>query len=144
MIILRIKKCAIDNVKAVYSLVCELEETKFDYSSFQKILQYKISDDRNYLIISEENDIALGFLSLNIDYKLHHEKKVATIDELIVTSKFQGRGVGTELISNAIEYSKRCDCEVIELTSNIKRNKAHEFYIKNGFCKSSYKFVLNL
>lgn len=141
---MKIKKCTIDNIEAIYSLICELEETKFDYSDFKKILEYKISDNRNYLIISEENGIALGFLSLNTDYKLHHKKKVATVDELIVTSKFQGRGVGTELINNAIEYSKKCDCEVIELTSNIKINKAHEFYIKNGFCKSSYKFVLNL
>ncbi len=139
-----IRKCRMEDERAVYELICELKEKEFNYDNFSTAFQNKMSDDRNYYILCIEGDTPIGFLSLSIDYQLHHASKVATVEELIVSSRFRSRGAGKALLQNAVFYAKEKNCDVIELTSGFKREKAHEFYIRNGFSKGSFKFKMNL
>jgi len=81
---------------------------------------------------------------MKLDYQLHHTGKVATIEELIVSTLHRSNGIGKTLLDHAISYAKKSDCEVIELTSNFSRERAHNFYMKNGFKKGSFKFKLEL
>jgi len=139
-----IKKCEINDIKKVYDLICELEDTKFDYKDFEIAFNSKINKDENYYILGVEDNNAIGFLSMNIDYQLHHVAKVATIEELIVSSKYRSNKAGKLLLDNAINYAKDENCDVIELTSSFSRERAHNFYEKNGFKKGSYKFKMEL
>ena len=141
---MEINICTITDVYDVYYLICELENTQFDFENFKKVFNSKIEDQKNYCILAKNDSNTIGFLNLNIDYKLHHKNKVATIEELIVSYKFRNNGIGKLLINNAIKYAKNNNCELIELTSNFSREKAHNFYIKNGFKKTSYKFKMDL
>ena len=139
-----IRKCEYSDVDTVYNLICELEDTKFVYEDFRKIFNNKINDSSNYFILCLDNDNIIGFLSLNIEYQLHHVSKVATIEELIVSSKYRSNGAGKLLLDNAISYAKKQKCTIIELTSSFERERAHNFYIKNGFKKGSFKFKMSL
>ncbi len=141
---MQINICTITDVYDVYYLICELEETQFDFKKFKKIFNDKLENEKNYFILAKNDNNAIGFLNLSIDYQLHHKNKVATIEELIVSYKFRNNGIGKLLINNAIKYAKNNNCELIELTSNFSREKAHNFYIKNGFKKISYKFKMDL
>ncbi len=141
---MEIRKCAEIDVKEVYNLICELKEKEFNYEKFKIAFNNKINNKNNYYILCVENENVIGFLSLNIDYQLHHTDKVATVEELIVSSKYRSNGAGKLLLENAVNYAKNNDCEVIELTSGFSRERAHNFYIKNGFNKGSFKFKMNL
>lgn len=141
---MEIRKCNISDINPVYNLICELKEKEFDYKKFKQAFYSKINNNKNYYILCIDNEQVIGFLSLAIDYQLHHANKVATVEELIVTTKSRSNGAGKLLIENAINYAKEKDCEVIELTSVFSRERAHNFYMKNGFNKGSYKFKKNL
>lgn len=141
---MEIRKCNKSNMKDIYNLICELKNKEFDYAKFETAFTSKIEDEKNYYIIGIEESNVIGFLSLVIDYQLHHAEKVATIEELIVSSKYRSNGIGKKLLENAIDYAKNNNCEVIELTSGFSRERAHKFYEKNGFTKGSYKFKMDL
>jgi Acetyltransferases len=139
-----VRKCEISDVKEVYDLICELEDTSFIYANFEVAFNCKMKDKENYCILAVEENSIIGFLSLNINYQLHHAGKVATIEELVVTGKYRSKGAGKLLLGSAIECAENNGCDVIELTSNFTRERAHNFYIKNGFEKGSYKFKMKL
>lgn len=137
-------RCNEKNIKEVYNLICELKNKEFDFEKFKIAYNSKVSDKKNYYILGRENNTIIGFLSLVIDYQLHHADKVATIEELIVSERYRSKGTGKKLLENAIKYAKEKDCDVIELTSGFSRDKAHKFYENNGFIKGSYKFKMKL
>jgi len=141
---MELRECAESDVRDVYDLVCELKESELDYRGFEAAFGDKINDKTMRCILAAEGGKAIGFLSLNIDYQLHHAAKVATIEELVVNAEHRGRGVGGLLLESAVQHAKDAKCDVIELTSGIARERAHKFYIKNGFAKSSLKFVMGL
>jgi len=141
---MRIRKCEVTQVKAVYHLICELSEKCFDYKNFQQIFNHKLKTNSNYCIVAIEDGEVVGFLNLYIDYQLHHGRKVATIEELIVNAKYRSHGMGTLLLEDAIAHARNNNCEVIELSSHISREGAHRFYFKSGFEKSSFKFKMKL
>lgn len=141
---MEIRRCQDTDILEVYNLICELKNKKLDYLQFEKAFKSKIADNRNYYFIGIDNNEIVGFLSLVIDYQLAHAAKVATIEELIVTSNYRGNGIGRKLLDNAILYAKDNNCDCIELTSGFQREQAHRFYERNGFTKVSYKFKMNL
>lgn len=141
---MEIRICKNTDIKEIYHLICELEDTEFNYEIFREVCKYKINDNRCYSILGIANHKIIAFLCMKLDYQLHHTSKVATIEELIVSTLHRSNGIGKTLLDHAISYAKKSDCEVIELTSNFSRERAHNFYMKNGFKKGSFKFKLEL
>jgi PhnO protein len=141
---MNIRKCEPSDSKEVYSLICELEDTEFNMQDFEIAFTSKLNNSSNYYIVCIEDNKIIGFLGLHIDYQLHHVAKVAMIEELVVSNKNRSQGVGKLLLEKAIQYARENNCEVIELTSSFPRERAHQFYIKNGFEKSGYKFKMEL
>ena len=74
-----IRECNNLDIKSVYDLICELKNREFDYSKFEVAFIDKINSRKNYYIVGTENNNVIAFLSLAIDYQLHHVAKVATI-----------------------------------------------------------------
>lgn len=141
---MEIRKCTKEDVTSVYQLILELKNTQFDFDIFKNVYYSKLSDTKNYYIVAVEEDNVIGFISLVIDYQLHHADKVGTIEELIVSSESRSQGVGKLLLNYAVNYARENSCDVIELTSGFSRADAHRFYEKNEFRKRSYKFKMNL
>lgn len=139
-----IRNCLDTDVEEIYNLICELKNKEMDFNKFKEAYYHKINNGNNYFIVETKENKIIAFLSLVIDYQLHHADKVATVEELIVSSKYRRNGIGKSLLDNAINYAKEKNCDVIELTSGFSREVAHRFYEKNGFNKGSYKFKMNL
>ena len=140
---MEIKKAQKEDCKVVYSLMSELKEN-LDYNKFVKAYESNFNTDSVYYLILWENSVPIGFISIVINYQLHHADRVATIEELVVNKKYQGQRYGTILLDHGVKIAQKLECDVIELTSNFSREDAHRFYEKNGFKKSSYKFKMNL
>ena len=140
---MEIKKAKKEDCKNVYSLVSVLKET-LDYNKFKESFDNNIGKDDVFYYILWENNNPIGFISVVINYQLHHADKVATIEELVINKQYQGKNYGTMLLNYGVQLAKNQKCDVIELTSNFTRENAHRFYEKNGFKKTSYKFKMNL
>jgi GNAT superfamily N-acetyltransferase len=59
---------------------------------------------------------------------------------LVVAESERGGGVGTLLVAAAEERLRALGCGLIEVTSNMKRMRAHAFYERLGFERTSYRF----
>lgn len=82
-----------------------------------------------------------GVMHLEVVADLIEEDKVE-IKALVVSSEMQGQGIGHHMITEARKWAKARGCSVIYLSCNLKREKAHSFYGREGFTavKSSYFF----
>ena len=139
-----IRECRPDDVNTINLLLNNLENTTFDSETFNAIYLEKITDPNNhYYVYCIENEV-VGFISLNIEHKLHHHNKVCTLDELVIDSNYRNQKIGSQLLEHGINIAGNNNCEIIELTSNIRRTNAHEFYLRHGFTNNSYKFSLKL
>jgi len=136
-----IRYAAQKDMQEIYELLCELEVKKMPYDDFQYTYKKNIEDENiHYLVVEEQNQL-IGFGSIHIQNLLHHSKRAAEIQELIVMDKYRGHGIGAMLANKMMEISKEEDCELIEVCCNRKRMDAHLFYEKCGFKKSHYKFT---
>ncbi|HEX8642143.1 MAG TPA: GNAT family N-acetyltransferase [Allosphingosinicella sp.] len=83
----------------------------------------------------------VGVLSVSIMQVLHRPRPVGRISLLVVAEGLRGGGIGTALVEAAAERLKAAGCGLLEVTSNIKRSRAHGFYERLGFERTSYRFA---
>jgi len=132
------------NAEAIYNLICELENCELDKSAFIEIFDKNLGNkDIQYLVSKQGNDI-VGFISIYMHYLLHHASKIAEIQELIITERYKSQGIGSMLFAKAKETAKENGCSQMEVCCNLRRNKSHLFYEKQGMEKTSYKFIIEL
>jgi PhnO protein len=96
-----------------------------------------------YLLAFESEEPA-GFISCHAQWLLHHAALIGEIQEMIVAEKFRSKGVGKLLIAELIEAAKSNGIHQLEVTSNKRREKAHQFYLREGFEQSHFKFTKTL
>jgi PhnO protein len=137
-----IRKANEKDMLTVYEQICELESFSFDIKHFEKIFFHNINDsDKLYYLAEDNMGNSLGFISCHIQLLLHHCGKVAEIQELFVKAEYRSMGVGGKLISYIEEMLKELDCVSFEVTAQNKRLETHEFYKKNSFKNSHFKFT---
>ncbi len=138
-----IRKAVDSDAAAVKSLLEELENREFDLTVFDRIyLEYLHTQlTLMYVAVQNGNEI-LGFISCKGQSLLHHEGLVFEIQELIVTTSHQGKGVGRRLIDALKPELIQLRAKSIEVTSNKRRKEAHAFYQSVGFLNSHEKFTI--
>lgn len=136
-----IKLAKRENIEDVYTLICSLESTILNKEQFIKRYNQNIEKENLYYYIYEKQGKVIGFVSLVIKTPLHHDRSVGEIEELIIDEKYRSLGIGKEIIDYIKQIANNMNLEEIEVSSNMSREKAHQFYEKNDFMKSHYKFI---
>lgn len=91
-------------------------------------------------LVAEEKDI-VGCLSWHVTPVLHRPRPVGRVTMMVVAESARGRGIGSALLLEAEKRLAREGCGLIEVTSNMKRMRAHDFYKRLGFERTSYRFM---
>lgn len=136
-----IRKAKETDLEFVKLLVEELEEQKFELEIFKEIYFKNLVNTEVHYFVAEVNNEILGFMSIFESTPLHHCHKLAEIQELIISVKHRGLSIGKEFIELATKLGQEKDWLQIELSSHMKRLKAHNFYMRNGFNRRHFKFV---
>ena len=139
-----IRAANIKDLESVKLLVEELEEQLFDLEVFREIFERNLKDKYVHYFVAEVDDTIVGFMSLFESTPLHHCYKIAELQELIINHKYRGLHIGEAFIKVAFELGMENNWTQIELSSHMKRLKAHSFYIRNGFTRRHFKFVKTL
>jgi ribosomal protein S18 acetylase RimI-like enzyme len=100
------------------------------YSAFEEILQ-----DRNHeLIVAELNGEVIGTLHLMFLPSISFQGGLrAQIESVRVDTRYQSRGIGSEMMKWAIERAKARGAHIVQLTTHKSREDAHRFYERLGF-----------
>ncbi|MFP5386854.1 MAG: GNAT family N-acetyltransferase [Bacteriovoracia bacterium] len=91
-----------------------------------------LSHHQLYVLVDQEK--VQGWIHLELVTDLIEEKKVE-VKAMVVDEDSRGQGYGSDLLSQAREWGKEKGVSTIYLSCNIIRDKAHAFYLREGFKK---------
>lgn len=141
---LDITRVVLSDIDSVYDLICDLEKNTFEKVKFKSLFDQNVANpDLIYLVARFENKI-IGFIGVHIQGLLHHCSRVAEIQELVINVDYRGKNVGQELIRAAEKICSEQGIVEIEVTSNKKNERAHQFYMNNNYSASHFKFTRKL
>lgn len=110
-------------------------------SIHNKMLSYP--NYKLYVALCENNIVGTFALAI-MDNLANMGKPSGLIEDVVVRSEWQGKGIGKQMMNYAIELCRRNGCYKAALSSNLKREKAHKFYENLGFTKHGYSFLIEL
>lgn len=131
-------------MEAVYSLICQLEEQALCPADFERIYLQNLQNPAVCYLICQDQGETLGFCSLHMQSLLHHAGKIAEVQELILRPQARGTGAGRALFEAAKQIAQQEGCLQIEVCCSLRRKDAHQFYEHIGLEKSHYKFTAPL
>lgn len=130
------------DLKAIYRLICALEESEPPPDAFGRIYLNNLKNPDVLYLICEESGEPAAFASLHFQLLLHHCGKAAEIQELAVAAGLRGRGIGKALFAAMEREARDRGCALLEVCCNRKREHAHRFYESCGMQRSHFKFTM--
>jgi len=101
-----------------------------------KLVLKKIRSNQNHVIMVADLDGQIvGAITLLIEPKfIHQGGLVGHIEDVVVRSELQSKGIGEQLVNAALEYAKNHGCykTILDCDNNVK-----PFYEKIGFKRNS-------
>lgn len=139
---IKIRIAHTSDCKTVLNFMNELENSAFDLSSFQKLFNANLLNPDIIYLLALTNDLAVGFISCHIQGLLHHNARIAEIQEMFVNKNYRNKGVGVLMLKALKSKLTKRGVRQLEVVSNRKRSSAHRFYTSQKFDWTSKKFVL--
>ena len=95
-------------------------------------------------VLVADRDGVIGVLTTAITHVLHRPRPVGRISMMVDAEGERGQGIGAALVAEAEARLKAAGCGLVEVTSNVKRLRAHAFYERLGYERTSYRFARQL
>lgn len=104
----------------------------------KKALETIINDEKigNILVCTYE-DRVIAMVNILYSFSTALGSRVAILEDMIVLNEYRDKNIGSKLLEFAKEFAKSKGIERITLLTDDDNFKAHNFYEKNGFKKSS-------
>ena len=105
-----------------------------------KIIWDKIINKNIKYFIAKDNRRVIASCYICIIPNLtRNGKSIGFIQNIITDKEYRKKGIGKNIVENAIEYAKTQNCYKVVLQSGNKRTDAHKFYESLGFNGESKK-----
>ena len=72
-----------------------------------------------------------------------HKEPFGFLEDVFVDEEFRGEGLGTTIVTAAIEEAKKQKCYKLICTSRYTKPKVHELYMKLGFQDQGKEFRMD-
>jgi GNAT superfamily N-acetyltransferase len=93
-----------------------------------------LHDPNNEVYVAELGGEVVGTFQLTFITQLNHGGcQVAQLENVFVNAGVRSAGIGTAMLTWAAEEARRRGALRLQLTSNLKRLRAHQFYERFGF-----------
>lgn len=147
---LEIRAADADDVPAIVAMLADdplgaRRESPDDLSPYLDALERLRRDPNQHLVVAVRDGRIVGTLQLTVIPGLSRRGATRSVIEAVrIHADERGSGLGTELIEWAVAESRRQDCRLVQLTSDVSRTDAHRFYERLGFEASHVGFKLPL
>ncbi|MEH0545458.1 GNAT family N-acetyltransferase [Streptomyces sp. B21-105] len=147
---LEIRAAVAEDVPAIVGMLADdplgaQRESPDDLSPYLAALERLAADPNQRLVVAVREGRVVGSLQLTIVPGLSRRGATRSIVEAVrVHADERGSGLGTRFMEWAIEESRRENCQLVQLTSDVTRTDAHRFYERLGFTASHVGFKLQL
>jgi GNAT superfamily N-acetyltransferase len=86
----------------------------------------------NAIFVAEDGGLVIGWTHVSVSYLLEVPLR-AEINGLVVSEAYRSKGAGARLLEAAEAWARTKKCEGMSVRSNVKRERAHAFYERNGY-----------
>ena len=93
------------------------------------------------MLVAEIGGRVVGCLSTSTMIVLHRPAPVGRISMMVVDERYRSQGIGARMIAAAEELLVSKGCQLVEVTSNLRRVDAHRFWERNGYERTSARFA---
>lgn len=107
-------------------------------------LQQLIDDPDEALLVAEDRQTVLGFLSLHFIPQLALAGDFARISYFCIADGERSKGVGQYLLQYAEQLARQRGCDRMEVHCNETRIKANQFYAREGYSESPRYLIKTL
>jgi GNAT superfamily N-acetyltransferase len=93
------------------------------------------------ILVADENGSAQGWIQVSLP-RIFETPASAEIAGLVVASAARGRGLGRALVAAAAGWAAERGCTAVRVRTNVIRERAHAFYVREGFREVKTQKVL--
>ena len=140
---LTIRSATMDDAVAVASLLAELGYPQ-DVSVAAHSLQLALADPQQAVFVAELAGEVVGLAAVTRLFYFHLGQPIARLSSLVVSETLRSQQLGKRLLQAAEQWAQAQGCVQLELTSSVKRERAHAFYQRAGYVGSALRFVRRL
>lgn len=145
---IEIREIQREDLKAILNLLAQPDmddRPAFNEQEAQAVLM-KIQATPNHVVFVAEvaGEIVGTFALCLVQHLAHRGARSAVVEDVVVKSAWQGRGVGKAMMQHATERARAAGCYKIMLSSGLGRAGSHRFYEGLGFERHGYSFLLPL
>ncbi len=83
-------------------------------------------------VAETKQDGVIGWVHVSITPLLEVERR-AEVNGLVVDEKVRSHGAGGSLLKAAEQWARKMRCAGMSVRSNVIRDRAHTFYLRNGY-----------
>ena len=135
---MQIRELDLKELDTAYEVVSQLRK-QLTYKEFEDLI-YDMRHMEYKMIGIFDKEILMTYAGVAICTNLYHKRHLF-IYELVTDEKHRVKGYGKMMLEYLEDYARVGMCENIVLSSGLQREKAHKFYEKYNFDKTSYVFV---
>lgn len=128
---------------ALISLLNELGYGNTDSFMDRRLRQLTDHPDE-VLLVAEERQTVLGFLSLHFIPQLALEGDFARISYFCIAEGERSKGLGQHLLQYAEQLARERGCDRLEVHCHEKRIKANQFYARENYIESPRYLIKQL
>ena len=131
---MKIRRASPADASGLSSLMKELMGVPSSLDALKKTLQSITADSSYHLLVAEQDGCLLGTAMGVLCYDIYREcLPFVVIENVIVSEKSRGLGVGTQLFSALEEWAEKNQASYCMLVSGNERTGAHRFYAALGY-----------
>ena len=97
--------------------------------------------DTMRVLVAQEGDTVAGVAVVHVMAPLHVHHRWALLSALVVDDGQRSGGIGAALLQAAEAFAREHGCAQLELSSNVARIRAHQFYERQGYREKRMRFV---
>ena len=134
---IQFKPLALSDIDTIVDLMQQfyaIDNYPIDIEISKSLFKEFITDEnlgKAWLILSE-NEI-VGYVILTFVFSFEYQGKIAFLDELYLTEKARGKGIGSKTIAFILDESKKADLKLIYLEIENHNQNAQKLYLANNF-----------
>jgi len=126
----------IETILRLMPIYYEFDHLEFGETKARNALQEFLSNStlgRFWLLESEENKEAIGYIAVTFGFSFEYGGKVALVDELFVLESYRGKGFGSQAIQYAQQECKKLGFRAMRLEVTKSNQDVIRLYEKLGF-----------
>ncbi|RAS88643.1 GNAT family N-acetyltransferase [Priestia endophytica] len=117
---------------------------KSDIKAAERFIYERLHNKESVIFLALEEAEAVGFAQLYPSFTSIGIKRIIILNDLYVTEKTRGSGVGAALLQKVKEYGKQEEIDSIVLQTAKDNARAQHLYEKLGYQKDDHYFYYSL